>query len=86
MTTKTISPPQAFSQGEGFATKKLSIITYGCQMNVYDSERMAGVLRQGGYELTHDARQADLVLMNTCRIREKEEQQFDSEVGRLRRL
>ena len=67
-------------------TKKLSIITYGCQMNVYDSERMAGILRRGGYELTPDARQADLVLMNTCSIREKAEQKFYSELGRLRRL
>ena len=86
MTTETISPPQPLSQAEGLATKKLAIITYGCQMNVYDSERMAGVLRQGGYELTHDARQADLVLMNTCSIREKAEQKFYSELGRLRRL
>ena len=85
MTTVNISPPQALQKNDAL-TKKLSIITYGCQMNVYDSERMAGLLRRGGYELTPDARQADLVLMNTCSIREKAEQKFYSELGRLRRL
>ena len=85
MKTMNIGHPQA-PQPRDALKKKLSIITYGCRMNVYDSERMAGVLRQGGYELTPDARQADLVLMNTCSIREKAEQKFYSELGRLRRF
>jgi tRNA-2-methylthio-N6-dimethylallyladenosine synthase len=51
-------------------TKKLAIVTYGCQMNKYDSERIAGLLRQAEYELTEDVRQAHLVLLNTCSIRE----------------
>jgi tRNA-2-methylthio-N6-dimethylallyladenosine synthase len=51
--------------------KSLFIRTYGCQMNVYDSDRMADVLRPLGYELTTAPEQADLVVLNTCHIREK---------------
>ena len=51
--------------------KKLFIKTYGCQMNVYDSERMAGALEGQGYALTEDQSEADMVLLNTCHIREK---------------
>ena len=53
------------------APKKLFIKTYGCQMNVYDSERMAEALGTKGYEQTTDADQADMILLNTCHIREK---------------
>lgn len=67
-------------------TKKLAMITYGCQMNVYDSERIVGLLQQGGYELTDEPRDAHLVLMNTCSIRDKAEQKFYSELGRLKHL
>jgi tRNA-2-methylthio-N6-dimethylallyladenosine synthase len=67
-------------------TKKLAIVTYGCQMNKYDSERIVGLLQQADYELTQDVRQANLVLLNTCSIREKAEQKFYSELGRLKRL
>ena len=67
-------------------TKKLAIVTYGCQMNKYDSERIVGLLQQADYELTEDVRQANLVLLNTCSIREKAEQKFYSELGRLKRL
>jgi len=67
-------------------TKKLAIITYGCQMNKYDSERIVGLLQQADYELTDDVRQAHLVLLNTCSIREKADQKFYSELGRLKRL
>jgi tRNA-2-methylthio-N6-dimethylallyladenosine synthase len=68
------------------ARKKLAIKTYGCQMNQYDSERIAGILQQADYELTDDVRQANLVLLNTCSIREKADQKFYSELGRLKRI
>ena len=68
------------------ATKKLAIVTYGCQMNKYDSERIVGLLQQADYELTDDVQQAYLVLLNTCSIREKADQKFYSELGRLKRL
>ena len=51
--------------------KKLFIKTYGCQMNVYDSERMAEALGGQGYVETPDPADADMILMNTCHIREK---------------
>ena len=68
------------------ATKKLAILTYGCQMNQYDSERIVGLLQQDDYELTEDVQQASLVLLNTCSIREKADQKFYSELGRLKYL
>ena len=66
--------------------KRLYIKTYGCQMNVYDSERMADVLRPLGYVLTDAAEGADLVVLNTCHIREKASEKVYSELGRIRRL
>ena len=51
--------------------KRVFIKTYGCQMNVYDSERMADVLAPLGYGMTDDPTSADLVVLNTCHIREK---------------
>jgi len=66
--------------------KKLFIKTYGCQMNVYDSARMADVLAGEGYEATDSAADADLVLLNTCHIREKAAEKVYSELGRLREL
>src|SRR5919202_5818173 len=67
-------------------TKKLAIVTYGCQLNKYDSERIAGLLQQAEYELTEDIAQAHLVLLNTCSVRDKAEQKFYSELGHLKRL
>jgi len=66
--------------------KKLYIKTYGCQMNVYDSARMADVLAPLGYESVDDAAAADLVILNTCHVREKASEKVFSELGRLRRL
>ncbi len=63
--------------------KRLFIKTYGCQMNVYDSERIADVLRPLGYALTEEAEGADLVVLNTCHIREKAAEKVYSELGRL---
>ncbi|NCX86153.1 MAG: tRNA (N6-isopentenyl adenosine(37)-C2)-methylthiotransferase MiaB, partial [Rhodobacteraceae bacterium] len=51
--------------------KKLYIKTYGCQMNVYDSERMSEALGEDGYEETLNPSEADMILLNTCHIREK---------------
>ncbi len=65
--------------------KKLFIKTYGCQMNVYDSARMADVLAPLGYAPTEDAADADMVILNTCHIREKASEKVFGELGRLRR-
>jgi len=65
-------------------TKKLHIKTYGCQMNVYDSDRMADVLAPLGYANSDDAEGADMVIINTCHIREKAAEKVFSELGRLR--
>ncbi|MFK7943153.1 MAG: tRNA (N6-isopentenyl adenosine(37)-C2)-methylthiotransferase MiaB [Paracoccaceae bacterium] len=67
-------------------TKKLFIKTYGCQMNVYDSERMAGAMAAAGYEETNSPEDADMVILNTCHIREKAAEKVYSELGRLRPL
>lgn len=67
-------------------TKKLFIKTYGCQMNVYDSERMQDVLQAEGYETAETVEEADLVVLNTCHIREKAAEKVYSEIGRLRQL
>jgi tRNA-2-methylthio-N6-dimethylallyladenosine synthase len=66
--------------------KRLYIKTYGCQMNVYDSERMADVLRPLGYGVTDQAAGADLVVLNTCHIREKATEKVYSELGQIKRL
>ena len=66
--------------------KRVFIRTYGCQMNVYDSDRMADVLRPLGYALSDSPEQADLVVLNTCHIREKASEKIYSELGRLRDL
>jgi tRNA-2-methylthio-N6-dimethylallyladenosine synthase len=66
--------------------KKLFIKTYGCQMNVYDSERMAEALGGQGYVETKDAQDADMILLNTCHIREKAAEKVYSELGRLKPL
>src|SRR5436309_9337404 len=65
---------------------KLHLITYGCQMNEYDSERVAGLLRERSWELTADEAEADLILVNTCAIREKAEDKVFSKLGELRKL
>jgi tRNA-2-methylthio-N6-dimethylallyladenosine synthase len=65
---------------------KLHLITYGCQMNEYDSERVAGLLRAERWELTDDEREADLIIVNTCAIREKAEDKVFSTLGQLRTL
>ncbi|MBD8066405.1 tRNA (N6-isopentenyl adenosine(37)-C2)-methylthiotransferase MiaB [Devosia sp. PTR5] len=68
------------------APKRVFIRTYGCQMNVYDSDRMADALAPHGYEPTQELAEADLVLLNTCHIREKASEKVFSELGRLKEL
>ncbi|MFT6460721.1 MAG: tRNA-2-methylthio-N6-dimethylallyladenosine synthase, partial [Maricaulis maris] len=62
--------------------KRLFIKTYGCQMNVYDSDRMKDVLTPLGYESAETPEGADLVILNTCHIREKAAEKVYSELGR----
>ncbi len=66
--------------------KKLYVKTYGCQMNVYDSERMAEALGGQGYVQVDSAEAADMILLNTCHIREKAAEKMYSDLGRLRPL
>ena len=67
-------------------TKRLFIKTYGCQMNVYDSARMAELLAPLGYAAAAAPADADLVILNTCHIREKAAEKVFSELGQIRRL
>ena len=66
--------------------RKYLIETFGCQMNVHDSERMAGLLEQAGYESTDDALDADVVVINTCSVRERAEEKLYTRLGELRQL
>lgn len=67
-------------------TKKMFIKTYGCQMNVYDTERMTEAMAPVGYTATVSAADADLIVLNTCHIREKASEKVYSELGRLRQI
>ena len=86
--TETLDPAvaQTVAADGADATKRLFIKTYGCQMNVYDSERMADVLRPLGYATTDSAESADFVILNTCHIRERAAEKVYSELGKLREL
>ena len=66
--------------------RKVFIKTYGCQMNVYDSERMHDALARDGYETADTVQDADLVLINTCHIREKAAEKVYSQLGRLQKM
>ena len=66
--------------------KYLYIQTFGCQMNVHDSEQMAALLSDSGYKLTGNIKLADLILLNTCSIREKAEHKVYSKLGRISKL
>lgn len=68
------------------ASKSVFIKTYGCQMNVYDSDRMADILADQGYCRSDSPETADLIVLNTCHIREKAAEKVYSEVGRLRAI
>jgi tRNA-2-methylthio-N6-dimethylallyladenosine synthase len=66
--------------------KSYHIVTFGCQMNEHDSERIAGILEEQGFIPAAGSEDADMVVLNTCSIREKAEQKFYSELGRLARM
>lgn len=66
--------------------KRLFLQTYGCQMNVHDSERMLGLMEQEGYAAASSAEEADVVLVNTCAVREKPERKLLAELGSLKKL
>ena len=72
--------------GDAANARKLFIKTYGCQMNVYDSDRMFDALSPHGWTRTPDMEEADLVLLNTCHIREKAAEKVYSELGRIRKI
>ena len=85
-----LSPPRETANAVSVVAPsrpKVFIKTFGCQMNVYDSDKMADVLRQAaGYEPTDDVEQADLILFNTCSVREKAEEKVFSDLGRVKHL
>jgi len=66
--------------------KRIFIQTYGCQMNVHDSEKIVALMEKSGYESCDDVRKADLIIINTCSIREKAAQKVYSQLGRLKQL
>ena len=72
----------AYTEMDG--ARQVYLETYGCQMNVSDSEIVAAVLREGGYGLTRDARSADVILLNTCAIRENAEQKVRHRLSHFR--
>ena len=82
----TLTAPEVETPADPVGTKRLFIKTYGCQMNVYDSERMADVLRPLGYATTDQVETADFVILNTCHIREKAAEKIYSELGKMREL
>ena len=86
--TDTLVPAKSLLSpaDDASSPKRLFIKTYGCQMNVYDSERMADVLRPLGYATTDTAEGADFVILNTCHIREKAAEKVYSELGKLREM
>ena len=66
-------------------TKRLFVLSFGCQMNVYDGELMASAFRRAGYEAAKDPAEADVILVNTCAVREHAEEKVFSHLGELRR-
>ena len=82
-----LSQPRAKPEaGQPAGARKVFIKTYGCQMNVYDSQRMGDALMRDGYETADTLEDADLVLLNTCHIRERAAEKVYSELGRIRDL
>src|SRR3982751_2745369 len=65
---------------------KYLVETFGCQMNQHDSERMAGLLEQAGYDRTEDDRDADVIVINTCSVRERAEEKLYTRLGEIRMM
>jgi len=84
MSNDTATTPPAADKAGAANTRKVFIKTYGCQMNVYDSVRMGDALAGDGYVPTDAMEEADLILLNTCHIREKAAEKVYSALGRLR--
>jgi tRNA-2-methylthio-N6-dimethylallyladenosine synthase len=80
------APPVRPERDTALPSRHVFIKSYGCQMNVYDAQRMADVLAREGYVETASAEDADLVILNTCHIREKAAEKVYSELGRIRLL
>ena len=66
--------------------KKLFIKSYGCQMNVYDSNRIKDLFFEDGYVITNDIKNANLIVLNTCHIREKAAEKVYSDIGRIKKI
>ena len=81
-----LEPVPGSPERDTAAPRRVFIKSYGCQMNVYDAQRMADVLARDGYARRHSAEDADLVVLNTCHIREKAAEKVYSELGRIRVL
>ena len=86
MTQETALLTTPATGDERTPARKVFVKTYGCQMNVYDSDRMSDALTRDGYVSTDVLEDADFVLLNTCHIREKAAEKVYSELGRLRDL
>ncbi|WP_408887063.1 tRNA (N6-isopentenyl adenosine(37)-C2)-methylthiotransferase MiaB [Kozakia baliensis] len=86
MTSQTLSRQDETLQVQNTDTRGLHVITWGCQMNVYDSARMTDVLRPLGYAPVDAPEAADMVILNTCHIRERAAEKVFSELGRLRKI
>ncbi len=83
---KTLNPATGTENFSTTPQKAVFVKTFGCQMNVYDSERMAEALAGDGYTPTDDIAAADLVILNTCHIREKAAEKVYSDLGRIRQI
>ena len=66
--------------------KKIFIKSYGCQMNVYDSDRIVNLFEPKGYSVTKNIENADLIVLNTCHIREKAAEKVYSDIGRIKKI
>jgi len=86
ITTADAAPKAEVGAQTGGQPKKVFVKTYGCQMNVYDSERMGDALTRDGYQTVDTVEAADLILINTCHIREKAAEKVYSQLGRLAKL
>lgn len=84
--TATLTDNERTAPEPASGEKKVFVKTFGCQMNVYDSERMAESLHATGYRETTDLDDADLVILNTCHIREKAAEKVYSDLGRIRQV
>ena len=66
--------------------KRIFVKSYGCQMNVYDSNRIKNLFEPKGYSETDDLKKADLIVLNTCHIREKATEKIYSDIGRIKKI